>query len=79
MDDSWEINVFYWTSETSKFDKKFISWWHWIKLSTQTRIDNGLVYYDWLFQLPWSGSNEYLTTSDELYTKLKKEFWLKWN
>ena len=72
LDDSWEINVFYWTSENWKFDKKFISWWHWIKLSTQTRIDNGLVYYDWLFQLPWSGSNEYLTTSDELYKNIQK-------
>lgn len=66
-DDSWTIHIFYWTDEDQKnpkFTKKFIDNSLWVKLSSNTRSDNSLVYFDWLFQLPTDWS--YITNSDTL-------------
>ncbi len=66
-DDSWTINIFYWSTtdqKNPKFTKKFIDNSLWVKLSSDTRNDNSLVYFDWLYQLPLNDS--YVTNSDTL-------------
>ncbi len=52
LDDFWELNIFYgwWTSEKPNFTKKAISGEHWVTLSSDTRNDGWLVYFDWLYQ-----------------------------
>ena len=53
LDDSWAINIFYgwWVFNKPEFIKNQIADDYWVKIGTWTRNDNGLVYFDWLYQL----------------------------
>lgn len=62
LDDNWSINIFYWwwTSKKPKFTKNKIGDDFWVNISADIRNDNGLVYFDWLYQLwkTWALSEE---------------------
>ncbi len=52
LDDAWEVNIFYWGGDSlkPKFTKQTISKDNGIKLNSETRNDNSLIYYDSLYQ-----------------------------
>lgn len=65
-DDSWFINIFYWSSwnnSNPKFTKKEIDNSLWIKLNSTPRNDNSLIYFDWLYQLPQDDDYSYVEDS----------------
>ena len=61
LDDAWEINIFYgWGSSINPvFTKLTISDDNWIKINSEVRNDNSLVYFDWLYQPEnWATEND---------------------
>lgn len=67
LDDSWEINIFYWNSSYN-FTKKTIWSWYWIKLDKQSRNDLAYIYFDSLHQLDqlWVPSDNVEINEDRL-------------
>lgn len=51
LDDSWEINIFYWTDTPWKFTNLKVSTSLGLTLTTWSRNDWWALYYNWLYQL----------------------------
>ena len=51
LDETWEVNIFYWKKTGLNFDKKTIYSGYGIKLNDKIRTDFWAVYFDWLTQL----------------------------
>jgi hypothetical protein len=67
-DDSWTINIFYWSNwnyDNPKFTKKLIDNWLGLKLNSSVRNDWGLIYFDGLYQIPEDASSDYLQNSED--------------
>jgi len=70
LDDSWEINIFYWinwNTSNPTFTKLTVSKDYWITLNKDIRNDGGLIYYDWLYQVDTSYDNSELLKANEKY------------
>jgi len=50
LDDSWEINIFYWKWATTDFIKNNIHSWYGMKLSNKVTNNMWVIYFDWLTQ-----------------------------
>jgi hypothetical protein len=69
LDDSGEIHIFYWwwTSTNPKFTKSLVGNWYGLELSNITRDTGGLVYFNWLYQMPQTPDTSALLSSSNAY------------
>lgn len=71
LDDSWEINIHYGTTQSAIFTKSKIDSWLGININGWPRKDLGAIYFDSLYQIPENKTQDYIKESQELLSKEK--------
>ncbi len=72
-DDSWEIHIFYGTSQVGIFQKKLVNDGMWAQLSSDLRNDGWAVYFAGLFQLSDNTSTSWIAqTGDDFMQQIQQ-------
>lgn len=72
-DESGEINIFYWGENAGnlQFTRKNISSWWWVQLSSESRNDGWIVYFDGMYQVDTNSQAQVITSSEDLMRQVQ--------